>query len=128
VAHTVFIGGLAVGRAIGWTAPVRDDHRVTFTAAAQRLWVQTLCGLGLLAWFVVVAPGALGYGIPFFAPLLLAIPFAVLSARPDVGAALRRVKLATIPEEVAPPPELVRLDLPDLVDDARATAGAADGA
>jgi membrane glycosyltransferase len=128
VAHTVFIGGLAAGRAIGWTAPLREDHCVTFAAAVQRLWVQTLGGLGLLVWFVVMAPGALGYGIPFFAPLLLAIPFAVLSARPDVGAVLRRLKLAAIPEEVAPPPELARLGPPDLVDDARATAGAADGA
>jgi membrane glycosyltransferase len=127
VAHTVFIGGLAVGRAIGWTAPVREHHRVTVAAAAQRLWVQTLCGAGLLAWFVVMAPGALGYGIPFFAPLMLAIPFAVLSARADFGAALQRLKLAAIPEEVAPPPELVRLGAPDLADNARATAGAADG-
>ena len=97
-----------------------------FAAAAQNLWVQTLCGLGLLIWFVVMAPGALGYGIPFFAPLLFAIPFAVLSARPDLGAVLQRLDLATIPEEVAPPWELARLDLPALVDNARATADAAD--
>jgi membrane glycosyltransferase len=126
VAHTVFISGLAGGRAIGWTAPVRGGHRVPFAAAAQNLWVQTLCGLGLLIWFVVMAPGALGYGIPFFAPLLFAIPFAVLSARPDLGAVLQRLDLATIPEEVAPPWELARLDLPALVDNARATADAAD--
>ncbi|TXL70072.1 glucans biosynthesis glucosyltransferase MdoH [Vineibacter terrae] len=127
VAHTVFIGGLVVGRAIGWTAPVREDHRVTLAAAAQRLWVQTLCGIGLLAWFVAMAPGALGYGIPFFAPLLLAIPFAMLSARRDLGAALQRLGLAAIPEEMAPPSELVRLGPPGLVGDARATADAADG-
>ena len=127
VAHTVFIGGLAGGRAIGWTAPVREDHRVPFAAAARRLWVHTLCGLGLLAWFVVMAPGALGYAIPFFAPLSLAIPFAMLSARPDLGAVMRRLGLATIPEEVAPPRELASLGLPALVGDARVMAGAADG-
>ena len=127
VAHTVFIGGLAVGRAIGWTAPVREDHRVTLAAAAQRLWVQTLAGLGLLAWFAVMAPGALGYGIPFFAPLMFAIPFAVLSARTDIGAALQRLKLAAIPEEVVPPSALAPAGLPGLADDIRATADAADG-
>jgi membrane glycosyltransferase len=128
VAHTVLIGGLVGRRAIGWTAPVREDHRVTFAAGAQRLWVQTLCGIGLLAWFVIMAPAALGYGIPFFAPLLLAIPFAVLSARADFGVVLRRLGLATIPEEVAPPSELARLGPPGLVDAACATADAVDGA
>jgi membrane glycosyltransferase len=111
-----------VGRAIGWIAPVREDHCVTFNAAAQRLWVQTLAGLGLLAWFVFAAPTALYYGIPFFGPLLLAIPFAVLSARAEVGAVLRRLGLATIPEEVVPP-VLVGLAKPDLVDDGRAADG-----
>ncbi|WP_218575079.1 glucans biosynthesis glucosyltransferase MdoH [Reyranella sp. CPCC 100927] len=118
VAHTVFLGGLAVGRAIGWTAPVREDHRVTLGAAAQRLWVQTLAGLGLLAWFAIMAPGALGYGIPFFAPLVLAIPFAMLSARPEVGAVLRRLGLATIPEEVAPPAAWTLLGTADATDGA----------
>jgi membrane glycosyltransferase len=114
IAHTAFIGGLVVGRAIGWTAPVRDDHEVPFGAAAQRLWLQTICGVALLAWFVLAVPGALGYGLPFFAPLLAAIPFAMLTARTELGAALRRMRLAVIPEEVAPPVDLVRLGLPAL--------------
>ena len=126
VAHTAFIGGLAVGRAIGWTAPVRDDHRVPFGAAAQRLWLQTLCGLVLLAWFTVMAPGALGYGLPFFMPLLLAIPFAMVTARTAVGSGLRGLGLAVIPEEVAPPVDLVRLGLPALSSGPRALPSAAD--
>jgi membrane glycosyltransferase len=114
VAHTVFMGGLVLGRAIGWTSQVRDDHLVPFNAAAKRLWVQTLCGAALGAWFVVMAPGAIGYGLPFFLPLLLAIPFAMASALPSIGRAMARVGLAAIPEDVAPPPELLRLELPAL--------------
>jgi membrane glycosyltransferase len=37
VAHIVFLVCLAFGRTIGWTAQVRDDHRVPFGAAASRL-------------------------------------------------------------------------------------------
>jgi membrane glycosyltransferase len=126
VAHTAFIGGLAIGRAIGWTAPVRDDHRVPFGAAAQRLWLQTACGVLLLAWFALMAPGALGYGLPFFAPLLMAIPFAMVTARTEVGMALRGLGLAAIPDEVAPPVDLVRLGLPALSSGPSAVPTAAD--
>ena len=126
VAHTVFIGGLALGRQIGWTVAVREDHLVPFGAAFARLWVQMLCGALLLLWFATMAPGAIWYGLPFFAPLLLAIPFAMLSARSPLGAAMAGVGLCAIPEEVAPPDELVRLDLPAIVAGGRAPlAGAA---
>ena len=37
VAHSVFLVCLAFGRTIGWTAQVRDDHRIPFGAAASRL-------------------------------------------------------------------------------------------
>ena len=114
VAHTVFLASLAFGRTIGWTAQVRDDHRVPFDAAASRLWPQSLLGVLLGAWFMFGLPGLALLGAPFYGPLLIAIPFAMLTAWPALGVAMARWHLAAIPEEAAPPQELLRLGLPAL--------------
>lgn len=116
VAHSVFLAGLACGRTIGWTAPVREDHRVPLRAAVARLWVQGAVGLGLLSWFTLVTPpvNALFF-LPFYGPLLLAVAFAAVTAQPRLGLILARRRIAAIPEEVAPPPELLRLNLPALM-------------
>jgi membrane glycosyltransferase len=114
VAHTVFIAGLAFGRTIGWSAQVRDGHSVPARAALGALWIQTLLGAGLAAWCVARTPGLLPLFLPFFGPLLLAAPFAMASASPALGRAMVRARVAAIPEEIAPPPELLRLGLPAL--------------
>jgi membrane glycosyltransferase len=114
VAHTVFIAGLAFGRTIGWSAQVRTGHGVAWRAAAGSLWLQTLVGALLCAWFVHTAPGAALLFLPFCGPLMLAIPFAVASAWPALGIAMVRARIAAIPEEIRTPPELQRLDLPAL--------------
>jgi len=111
VAHSVFMAGLALGRTIGWTSQVRDDHRVPLDAAAARLWVQGLVGALLLGWIAVRLPEALLVAAPFYGPLLAAIPFAMLSAWPALGVTMARRHIAAIPEETQPPAELLRLGL-----------------
>lgn len=115
VAHSVFIAGLTVGRTIGWSAQVRDDHGVGFGAAFGRLWMQTLLGALLAAWFLFQLPNFLLLALPIFGPMLLAVPFTMFSASPMVGRAMVRSRLAAIPEEAEPPAELLRLDLPAMV-------------
>jgi membrane glycosyltransferase len=116
VAHSAFIAGLAFGRTIGWTTQVRDDHRVPFAAAASRLWVHALLGVAMLGWAQATMPWLALYFLPFYGPLLLAIPFAMLTAWPALGLAMARRRIVVIPEEAAPPPELVGLELPALFD------------
>jgi membrane glycosyltransferase len=114
VTHTVFLASLAFGRTIGWTAQVRDGHRVPFDAAASRLWPQSLLGALMAAWFALRPPEFALLGAPFYGPLLVAIPFAMLTAWPAFGEAMARWRVAAIPEESAPPQELLRLGLPAL--------------
>ena len=115
VAHTVFIGGLAFGRTIGWSAQSRDSHGVPPAVALRALWLQTMLGLGLAAWFLATTTTALALlFVPFWGPLLLAAPFAVATAWPALGLAMARWRLAATPEEHAPPAELLRLGLPAL--------------
>lgn len=111
VAHSVFLVCLAFGRTIGWTAQVRDDHRVPFGAAASRLWAQSLLGAMIGAWLLGRMPGLALLGAPFYGPLLIAIPFAMISAWPMLGMTMARWRIAAVPEEATPPQALLRLNL-----------------
>jgi membrane glycosyltransferase len=114
VAHTLFLGGLLLGRTVGWTAQQRDDHAVPFGFAARKLWLQTAIGFGLLLWFATCMAGALWISLPFWGGLLAAIPFAMLTGFPLFGLALVRLGLCAIPEDTVPPPTLRELHLPAL--------------
>jgi membrane glycosyltransferase len=111
VAHSVFLVCLAFGRTIGWTAQVRDDHRVPFGAAASRLWAQSLLGAMIGVWLLGRMPELALLGTPFYGPLLMAIPFAMLTAWPVLGLTMARWRMAAIPEEAQPPQALLRLKL-----------------
>ena len=114
VAHSVFIAGLVAGRTIGWSSQVRDGHSVPLPVAAGALWRQTLVGAGLAAWFAWTTPGIALLFVPFWGPLLLSAPFATFTAWPALGVAMTRARIAAVPEELAPPPDLLRLSLPAL--------------
>ena len=105
VAQTVFVLGMAMGRTIRWEPQLRDSRRLSWLEAARGLWPQT--ALGLLVAIPVLAlgpPGARIWVALFCGPLLLAVPFAVLTSRLAVGRTLARLRLCAVPEEIEPPP------------------------
>jgi membrane glycosyltransferase len=105
---TIFLVGLAFGRAVTWTGQSRDAHALGWAEAARGLWPQTLFGATLAVLLAAEAPGALPWAAPVLAGLTLAIPFAVLTAHPAFGAWAERVGLAAVPEEVGARPESLR--------------------
>jgi membrane glycosyltransferase len=122
IAHTVFMGGLAFGRALTWLPQRRASHRVEVPEALRRLWPQTAVGLAAALWLASL--GSLGLWLsPFFLGALLAVPLAVISAEPWLGQALTHLGLWRIPEETDPPPLIRNLGLPALT-----LLGRADGA
>ena len=124
VAHTLMMISLLFGRSIGWTAQVRDAHTVPWREAAARFWPQTLIGILAFAGLWRLAPIATVYAAPVYLGLLLATPLAVVTSSPRIGAFMRRIGLAAIPEEIAMPAEVARLMGVDASDDG-APAGAA---
>ena len=107
---TVFLVGLAFGRRVPWTAQNRDAYRVEWRDAARGLWPQTLFGLALLVVGWGLAGGAaVAWGAPMIAGLVLAVPYAVVTAGPALGRWAGRVGLCALPEEIAPPEALRRL-------------------
>ncbi len=111
IAHSVFIGGLLVGRKLVWEPQRRLTHRVPVALAWWRLWPQTL--IGLAATFALATHGSVTVALlsPFFIGALVAVPLAVWSASPQLGRWVTRRRLWAIPEEFSPSPFLVSLDL-----------------
>lgn len=100
IAQTMFIGGLTFGRRVVWDAPNRADRSVSAGEALRGLWPQTGFGLGALFALAEVAPFMLPWASPTILPLLLAVPFAIVTASPRFGRRLTRGRICAIPEEV----------------------------
>ncbi|HSF96603.1 MAG TPA: glucans biosynthesis glucosyltransferase MdoH [Thermohalobaculum sp.] len=107
---TLFLVGLVFGRSVIWGGQNRDAYRLAWRDAARGLWPQTLFGLVLLVSVGSVS-GATGlaWAGPMIAGLALSMPFAVLTAHPAFGAWASRLGLCAVPDEVALPPTLQRL-------------------
>ncbi len=112
--HCIFLVSLLFGRTVGWSAQSRSDHAVPWSHAARQFWPQTLLGLAPLVLLAFTAPAAIPYALLIAGGPLLAIPLAVITAQPEVGRALIALGIDRLPEETAPPPELLALRLPAL--------------
>ncbi|MFL5257885.1 MAG: hypothetical protein ACJ8AI_34395 [Rhodopila sp.] len=105
-----FIVALLRGRSAAWTAQSRDARTVSWAEASRRFWPETLFGAGLHVALLATAPALLPWVLPYSLGALLAIPFAVLTASPRIGAWCTRHGFCAIPEELDPPPEIAALN------------------
>ena len=103
VAQTIFILGLLRGRTIRWDAQRRSQHEITLSDAIHGLWPQTLLGMAMLGTLFHFSPTVLPWGIPVFAPLLLAVPFAWLTSRRWLGERMIAAGICATPEEIDRP-------------------------
>ncbi|TAJ28520.1 glucans biosynthesis glucosyltransferase MdoH [Bosea sp. (in: a-proteobacteria)] len=107
---TVFMIGLVFGRSrIGWNGQARDAHALSFATAFAGLWPHLLFGAYLFATLAVLSPSVLLWSLPMTAGYVLAIPFAMLTALPALGAWLERRGLCGIPEDFETPPVLAAI-------------------
>lgn len=119
--HTIFITRLAFGKKGGWSAHARDDHSISILDALHQFWPHTVLGFVLTSMLYFTHPATLIYGLLFFGGLLFAAPLVVLTSQPWLGRFMMRRQLLSLPEEIAPPIDLLplqlnalQLDLPQL--------------
>ncbi|ACA19112.1 glycosyl transferase family 2 [Methylobacterium sp. 4-46] len=103
---SVVVVRLLLGRRPVWGRQRRDAAGVTLGAAIRGLADVVLIGAGLGLAVGLVAPGLLPWLAPLLLGPLLAVPLAVLTASPRLGARMRRLRLCATPEEIAPPEEI----------------------
>jgi membrane glycosyltransferase len=73
------------------------------------MWPQTLFGVIVCGALFLISPTVLLWSLPLTLGYLLAVPFCVLTAAPAAGRLLRRLGLAALPEDFAPPPEVAAI-------------------
>jgi membrane glycosyltransferase len=107
-AQTVFVLGMAAGRTIRWEAQLRDARSLSLAEAWRGLWPQTLLGavLGAAVWHLAPEVARL-WAVLFCGPLLLAVPFAVVTSWSSLGQALARLGICAVPEEIEAPAVVV---------------------
>jgi membrane glycosyltransferase len=103
---SIFMIGLLFGKSVVWGGQSRDAQGLSWRTAAENLWPQTLFGVLVCGALLAIAPAVLWWSLPLTAGYLLAIPFAVLTADPGLGRALRRWGICGIPEDFVPPAEV----------------------
>jgi len=99
----MFLAGLPFGRTLGWAGQTRDAHGLTARAAARLLWPHLLFGAAAMALAGAFAPRLLAWSLPLTFGYVAAIPFALVSASPKLGASFVRAGLCPAPEEFETP-------------------------
>ncbi len=103
MAQALFLAALPFGMRVGWTAQNRADRGVSWVDATRQFWPPTVAGVALAWLFAAASPLALLLAVPVLASLLLAIPFAVVTADPAFSAWLRARGICALPEELPAP-------------------------
>ena len=106
----LFMIGLLFGRSATWSGQARDAHALSIATAARGLWPQMLFGALVLATVGLSAPILIAWSLPLTLGYILAVPFAVITASPKVGALLTRIGLCAVPEEIDRPDVIAMLD------------------
>jgi membrane glycosyltransferase len=113
LAHTLFLIRLLVFRRGGtWNSQLRESHAVPWRLALTRLWPQTIAGCMVIGVVAMKTPEKLALAFLGAGGLVVAIPFAVATSSPLLGAVLARIGIGRIPEEVEVPAVLEPLRLP----------------
>jgi membrane glycosyltransferase len=111
VFHTRFLVTTALGRTVAWRSPQRSEGGTSWADALRYHWLDTVVAS---AWGMLVYwlnPNYFWWLTPIVTALVLSVPLSVLASRVRFGDRLRRIGLLRVPEETAPPAELVELAL-----------------
>jgi len=106
--HTKYVAAALAGIEVAWRSPPRADSQTGWGEALRRHGLHTLFGAAWLALVGYFAPAALPWLLPVAGALVLALPLSVLTSRVLLGRRARAAGLFVVPEEAAPPPELLR--------------------
>jgi len=106
--HCKFVLLTLLGRQIKWNAQARNSE-TGWVEAVDQHGLATLFAFSWMAAAVYWNAALAWWLLPVSLPLMIAVPLSVYSSRLAVGRAIQRWQLFRIPEELAPPPVVERL-------------------
>jgi membrane glycosyltransferase len=103
VAHTLFVVGAMTGWTLEWKSPPREANDVSWAEASQRFAPVSLLVAAIGAVMSLAGSSAVLWMMPVGLPLVLAVPFTVLTGSTSLGERVRRARLLLVPEESSSP-------------------------
>ncbi|MFL6698133.1 MAG: hypothetical protein ACJ8GJ_13270, partial [Vitreoscilla sp.] len=103
VAHTLFVVGAMTGWKLEWKSPPREANDVRWREAAQRFAPVSLIVAAIGAVMSLAGSSAVLWMMPVGLPLVLAVPFTVLTGSTSLGERVRNARLLLVPEESSSP-------------------------
>ncbi len=110
VAHSLFVLGAVTGWALDWKSPPREAVDLKWREASQAFGGLSLGVLCLLFAIGLWSLPTVAWLLPIGLPLLLAVPYTVLSSRAGAGQWLRQAGWLLVPEEKRAPTVLQRAE------------------
>ena len=109
--HSAFVAQTLLGRSVSWNAQDRSDRGVTLREAFARQKWQLAFGVVWGALVLRLAPQFFWWLTPVFAGLLCGVALTVWTSHTAAGLRALRWGMLLVPEETAPPPEIVALNV-----------------
>jgi membrane glycosyltransferase len=103
VAHTLFVVGALTGWKLEWKSPPREASDVQWGEAARRFGPVSALVAALGAALATTGSSALLWLLPVGLPIVLAVPFTVITGSTRLGERVRAARLLMVPEECASP-------------------------
>jgi len=103
VAHSLFVVGALTGWKLEWKSPPREAADVEWRAAAARFAPVSVVVAAIGAALSLTGSSALLWLMPVGLPLVVAVPFTVLTGSAGLGERVRAARLLLVPEESSSP-------------------------
>jgi membrane glycosyltransferase len=107
--HSTFVVQILLGKTVSWNAASRTDRGVTLREAFRRQKWHLAFAVAWGAIMLRVAPRFFWWLAPVLVGLICGVWFTAWTSRTSAGRTARRWGLFLIPEETAPPRELMAL-------------------
>lgn len=102
-AHSLFVFGALSGLKLEWKSPPREALNLKWSEVILAYWSFTSSAISLLIVEHILNPHSTIWLLPVCIPLILAIPFTLITGKVEYGIFMKKAGFLLIPEEIKIP-------------------------